>query len=272
MTAKSKAQSKAAPQHSDDATPLVEHLKELRFRLMVGIGAVFVGFLLCYAFKEALFVWLTAPLFETFGHQMVFTAPHELFFTYLKLCFLGGFFIGMPILFDQIWRFIAPGLFAEEKKVVLPFLLATPLLFYAGGAFSYFVIMPLAIDFFLGFANDAIMPLPSAREYLSFFIKLTFGFGLAFELPVLLLILAKVGLVNAGRLVWFRRYSWLCILIASAVLTPPDPLSQVLLALPMVFLYEFSIFLIRRSEKKAQKAAHKADQKTSGSAKRKTSK
>ena len=254
MTAKPKKPNKPTEDAAQEAAPLVEHLKELRFRLMVGVGAVFVGFLLCYAFKEALFTWLTAPLFESYGNKMVFTAPHELFFTYLKLCFLGGFFLGMPILFDQIWRFVAPGLFAAEKKVVLPFLLATPLLFYAGGVFSYFVIMPLAIEFFFGFANDAIMPLPSAREYLSFFIKLTFGFGLAFELPVLLLILAKVGLVNADRLVWFRRYSWLCILIASAVLTPPDPLSQILLALPMVFLYEVSILLIRRGEKQAKAA------------------
>ena len=265
MTAKNKTQASAKPiqDATQDTAPLVEHLKELRTRLMIGIGAVFVGFLVCYGFKEALFVWLTAPLFENYGHQMVFTAPHELFFTYLKLCFLGGFFIGMPFLFDQIWRFVAPGLYAEEKKVVLPFLLATPILFYAGGLFSYFVIMPLAIEFFFGFANEAIMPLPSAREYLSFFIKLTFGFGLAFELPVLLLILAKVGLVNADRLVWFRRYSWLCILILSAVLTPPDPLSQVLLALPMVFLYEVSIFLIRRSEKKSEKKGEKKASKAS---------
>ena len=246
---------KTTPQTEQQAAPLVEHLKELRFRPMVGIGAVFAGFLVCYAFKETLFMWLTAPLFESYGNQMVFTAPHELFFTYLKLCLLGGFFIGMPVLFDQIWRFVAPGLYQNEKKVVLPFLLATPILFYMGGAFSYFVIMPLAIEFFFGFANDIIMPLPSVREYLAFFIKLTFGFGLAFELPVLLVILAKVGLINAQKLVWFRRYSWLCILIVAALLTPPDPVSQVLLALPMVFLYELSIFLIRSGEKKDTKAS-----------------
>lgn len=259
MTTAQKTKNKAAQQPKtqssstpDTAAPLVEHLKELRFRLVVGIGAVALGFCVCFAFKEALFLWLTAPLFNNYGNQMVFTAVHELFFTYIKLCLLGGFFLGMPVLFDQVWRFIAPGLYAEEKRAVLPFLLATPVLFYLGGLFSYFVIMPLAIEFFFGFANDAIAPLPSVREYLSFFIKLTFGFGLAFELPVLLLILAKIGLVDAAKLKWFRRYSWLCILIAAAILTPPDPVSQVLLALPMVFLYELSILLIGKGEKPAQ--------------------
>lgn len=235
----------------ETAAPLMAHLKELRFRLMLGLSAVFVGFCICFAFKETLFMWLTAPLFYSYGNQMVFTAVHELFFTYIKLSLLGGFFLGMPILFDQIWRFIAPGLYAEEKKIMLPFLLATPVLFYMGGLFSYFMIMPLAIEFFFGFANEAIAPLPSVREYLSFFIKLTFGFGLAFELPVLLLILAKIGLVDAPKLRWFRRYSWLCILIVAAILTPPDPISQLLLAVPMAILYELSILLIVWGKKDA---------------------
>ena len=242
--------SRAGDYTDETAAPLTEHLKELRFRLMIGLGAIFVGFCVCFAFKETLFMWLTAPLFGSYGNQMVFTAVHELFFTYIKLSLLGGFFLGMPILFDQIWRFIAPGLYSEEKRVVLPFLLATPILFYMGGLFSYFIIMPLAIEFFFGFANEAIAPLPSVREYLSFFIKLTFGFGLAFELPVLLLVLAKIGLVDAAKLRWFRRYSWVCILIVAAVLTPPDPVSQLLLALPMVFLYELSILLMRPRHKR----------------------
>ncbi len=247
-----KMSTKTHPNPSDATAPLAFHLKELRHRLMVGFGVIFIGFVGCFLIKEQIFSWLTSPLFAVYGNdnKMVFTAVHELFFTYLKLSLLGGIFLGLPILLDQVWRFIAPGLYDHERKVVLPFLLATPVLFYMGGLFSYFIIMPLAIEFFFAFANESIMPLPSVREYLAFFIKLSFGFGLAFELPVLLLILAKAGLVTADKLVWFRRYSWVSILVAAAILTPPDPLSQVLLAVPMVLLYEASILLIRWLNKK----------------------
>lgn len=233
------------------AAPLTQHLSELRQRVMVGAGAILVGFVLAYLFKEQVFAFLTAPLFAVYGQkQMVFTAVHELFFTYLKLSFLCGFFVGAPVLLNQLWRFAAPGLYQHERHVALPFLFLSPFLFYIGGAFSYFVVMPLAIDFFFAFSNAAVMPLPSVKEYLTFFIKLTFGFGLAFQLPIFIVLLAIVGVVNVAKLRWGRRYSWVGIVVLAAVLTPPDPLSQLLLALPMMFLYEVAILLVAALNKK----------------------
>lgn len=233
------------------ASPLAGHLAELRKRVLIGMAAVAVGFAVAYSLKEAVFMALTAPLFAVYGdNKMVFTAVHELFFTYLKLSFLCGVFIGLPIMLNQIWRFVAPGLYKNERKLAAPFLVLSPLLFYAGGVFSYFVVMPLALEFFFAFANSAVMPLPSVKEYLSFFIKLTFGFGLAFQLPVLVVLLALAGLVNVVKLRWFRRYSWVLIVVLSALLTPPDPLSQLLLALPMMVLYEVSILLVAMLRKK----------------------
>lgn len=230
--------------------PLAAHLAELRRRVMYGLLAVGLGFGLAYSGKEHVFGALTAPLFAVYGdNQMVFTAVHELFFTYLKLSFLCGVFLGLPVLINQVWRFIAPGLYQAERRLASPFLILSPLLFYMGGVFSYFVVMPLALEFFFGFANSAVMPLPSVKEYLSFFIKLTFGFGVAFQLPVLVMVLAMAGMVNVEKLRWFRRYAWVIIVALSAVLTPPDPLSQLLLALPMAFLYEVSIVLVRLRRK-----------------------
>lgn len=226
--------------------PLATHLAELRRRVMIGLAAVGFGFAVAYFFKEAVFMALTAPLFAVYGdNKMVFTAVHELFFTYLKLSFLCGVFIGLPIMLNQIWRYVAPGLYKSERRLAMPFLFLSPALFYTGGIFSYFVVMPLALEFFFAFANEAVMALPSVKEYLSFFIKLTFGFGLAFQLPVLIMLLAIAGFVNVAKLRWFRRYSWVLIVILSALLTPPDPLSQLLLAVPMMLLYEASILLVR---------------------------
>ena len=234
-----------------EEAPLAAHLAELRKRVMIGALTVAAGFALAYIFKADVFAALTAPLFAVYGNNpMVFTAVHELFFTYLKLSFLCGVFVGLPVLINQIWRFIAPGLYQEERRFAGPFLVLSPFLFYMGGVFSYFVVMPLALEFFFGFANSAVMPLPSVREYLSFFIKLTFGFGVAFQLPVLIMVLSLAGVVTVEKLRWFRRYSWVLIVILSALLTPPDPMSQLLLALPMAFLYEVSIMLVRLRRKK----------------------
>ena len=231
--------------HTGNDAPLAAHLAELRWRLMKGFIFVLAGFGGAYAFKEQVFAALTLPLFNIYGNEkMIFTAVHELFFTYLKLSFLCGLFVGLPFLLNQIWRFIAPGLYLHERAFISLFLILTPLLFYLGGVFSYFVVMPLALEFFFSFANNAVMALPSVKEYLSFFVKLTFGFGLAFQLPVLLMVLAFAGLIDVPKLRWFRRYAWVLMVLFSAVLTPPDPLSQVLLALPMVFLYEVSILML----------------------------
>ena len=224
---------------------LAEHLKELRRRIMFGFGTVMVAFGLAYAFKEQLFRLLTAPLFNAdsnYHGQMVFTSVPEFFFSYVKLAFLVGLFAGLPVLLVQLWRFMAPGLYQHEKRLLLPFLIATPVLFYAGGLFAYWVVMPIAIKFFFAFATPEVIPLPSVREYLSFFLKMLFGFGLAFEMPVALLLAVRAGLLSPAQLAYFRRYAWVLIFIAAAVLTPPDPLSQMLLAVPMLILYEVAVW------------------------------
>jgi sec-independent protein translocase protein TatC len=225
--------------------PLTEHLRELRNRIGLALAFVFIVFGVCFAFHEQVFHFLIRPLTTSRygeGMQMIFTGLPELFFTYVKLSFLCGLFVGFPVILYQVWRFIAPGLYASEQKVLLPFLVMTPVLFYTGGLFTYYGVMPIAVDFFLQFQTEAIAPMPSVKEYLSFLTKMTFAFGIAFELPVLLLLLAKAGLVTSAQLGHWRRYAVVVIFVVAAILTPPDPVSQLLLAFPMLLLYEVSVW------------------------------
>lgn len=236
-------------------TPLVAHLIELRRRLMWATAAVLIGFGACYAVKEPLFNLLVRPLAASLmpGQKLIFTGVPELFFTYLKLSFMGGLFIAFPVLLLEIWRFTAPGLYKNEKKALLPFVALTPLLFYLGGAFTYFTVMPIAIEFFFQFQTDLIEALPSVKEYLSFFIKMTFAFGLAFELPLLVLLLARAGLTTPEGLRRVRRFVIVGIFAFAAVVTPPDPMSQLILALPMWLLYEISIIGAWMMQKKKER-------------------
>jgi len=241
--------------------PLTEHLRELRNRLGVSIAIVIIAFGVFFAFHEQVFTALIQPLKQSqygAGMQMIYTALPELFFTYVKLSFLCGLFVGFPVILFQLWRFVAPGLYKNERNVLMPFLLMTPILFYAGGLFTYFGVMPIAVDFFLQFQTADIAPMPSVKEYLSFLTKMTFAFGIAFELPVLLLLLAKAGIVTGDQLAKGRRYAVVVIFICAAVLTPPDPVSQLLLAFPMLFLYEISVWGARAMNRKSQaeNAAH----------------
>ena len=244
-------QDSGSPSSPDEGGTLTDHLVELRRRIMLGLFVIALGFGCAYGFKEQVFGALTAPLFAVFqGEKMVFTAVHELFFTYIKLSFLCGLFVGLPFLINQLWLFISPGLYSSERNFLSPFLILSPLLFYLGGVFSYFLVMPLALEFFFSFANSSIVPLPSVREYLGFFIKITFGFGIAFQLPVLILVLAFTGVVTVEKLRRFRRYAYVFIVLLSAILTPPDPISQILLAVPMAVLYELSILFVLLRRKK----------------------
>lgn len=229
------------------AQPFIVHLRELRTRLIYSFTVIFIAVLGCFAAKEQIFHFLTLPLVESIHapNHMIFTGLHELFFTYIKISFLGGLFIGLPFLLWQLWLFTAPALYAHEKRIALPLVIISPLLFYGGGAFMYYLVMPIAVDFFLGFSSTDITALPAVREYLSFLIKMVFGFGLAFELPVVLLLLVRIGLLTAKQLAGFRRYAIVLILVAAAILTPPDPMSQILLAIPMIILYEAAIFAAR---------------------------
>lgn len=232
---------------ADTAQPFIVHLRELRTRLIRSLAVIFVAVIGCYLFKEQIFHFLTRPLAES-PHapaHMIFTGLHELFFTYIKISFLGGLFIGLPFLLWQLWLFTAPALYAHEKRIALPLVVISPLLFYGGGAFMYYLIMPIAVNFFLGFSSGDITALPAVKEYLTFLIKMVFGFGLAFELPVVLLLLVRIDTLKVTQLTNFRRYAFVLILVAAAILTPPDPMSQILLALPMMVLYEAAIFAAR---------------------------
>ncbi len=226
---------------------MTDHLTELRNRLLVACGVVLAGMILCYIFKEPLFKILVAPVLagENAPSQLVFIGVPELFFTYLKLSFLGGLFLGFPVILWEIWKFTVPALYENERKMVAPFLFFTPFLFYTGGVFTYFVVMPLVTEFFFQFQTETVVALPSVKNYLAFFSKMVFAFGLAFEMPVIILILVKAGVVKLETLQKSRRYAIVAIFILAAILTPPDPMSQIMLALPMLFLYEGALLLAK---------------------------
>lgn len=235
----------------DDKMPLLAHLIELRNRLLISVLAVLVGFLICYIFSEPIFLFLVRPLRKILGPdaRMIYTGLHEAFMTYMKVAFFAGLFLSVPVILTQFWKFVAPGLYDDERRAFLPFLILTPVLFFLGGGLAYEFVFPLAFKFFLGFSTPTIEALPSISSYLSLVITLIFAFGLVAELPVGLLLLVKAGLVSTATLVEKRRYSIVGIFIVAAILTPPDPFSQIFLALPMMGMYEISIILGRRMER-----------------------
>ncbi|MBF0284308.1 MAG: twin-arginine translocase subunit TatC [Magnetococcales bacterium] len=240
----------------DDKAPLLEHLVELRDRLLKAALAVLVGFLFCYAFAESIYGFLAWPLNSAAGSdvKMIFTALHEVFFTYVKVSFYAGLFLALPVVLVQMWLFIAPGLYQHEKKSLVPFIVMTPLLFFIGGAFAYLVVFPVAFHFFLSFSTSAIEAMPKVNEYLDLVVGLMFAFGLSFEVPVALLLLVRAGAVDVAWLREKRRYAIVAAFIIAGVLTPPDPLSQFALAIPLIGLYEISILLGRFMERQRRDA------------------
>lgn len=234
----------------DKKMPLLDHLIELRKRLLWSAVALILLFLVFFYFAEPIFKFLSQPLQARTNQPLVYTALTEAFFTYIKLSFFGAFLIGFPFFAGQIWLFVAPGLYRHERAAFLPFLISTPIMFYLGAAGVFYFVVPVAWDFFLGFQTESMQLLPRVSEYLSLLMQLMFAFGLAFELPVLLTLLVRVGIVSTTGLKQKRRYAIVAAFILAAVLTPPDVISQVSLAVPIIVLYEAAIVIGRMIEKK----------------------
>lgn len=259
----------------DSSAPLIEHLTELRSRLIKSVVAFLIGMIICFTVATPIFNFLTAPLCQVLASRgqdcgLIFISPQEGFFVAIKVSLLGGFFLSFPFIANQLWRFVAPGLYKSEKGAFLPFLIASPFMFVLGAAFAFYVVTPLAYDFFLGFqqfgqggealpAGDPQNAAPlsvvfqgSAQEYLNLTIKFIVAFGLCFQLPVLLTLMGKAGLVSAEGLGNVRKYAVVGILVLAALVTPPDVITQVILFVVVYGLYEISIWLVRRVETKRE--------------------
>lgn len=243
-----------------------DHLQELRVRLTRCFIALAVGFLACYGFSKQLFDILMEPLVNVFppGSHLIFTALPEAFFTYIKIALVAGFFVTSPFIFYQLWLFVAPGLYKEERKYLIPIGFISALFFVVGACFGYFVVFPFAFEFFMGFTTEFIKPFPKLNEYLGFSLKLLFAFGVIFELPLVIFFLARLGLVTSAMLRKHRKYSFLGCFVVSAVLTPPDVVSQLLMAGPLMLLYEISIYVAqifgRREKKKTDEEPDEEDE------------
>ncbi len=246
--------------------PLMEHLVELRRRLIRAFIALFLAFAVCFYFAGEIFAFLTQPLIAGFGTgqgRLVYTKLYEAFFVEVRVAFFAAFFVAFPVIANQLWAFVAPGLYVKEKRAFLPFLIATPILFLLGASLAYYVVMPVAIRFFLGYQGQIPgieqQALPAMGEYLSFVMHFILAFGIAFLLPVLLMLMERAGLVTRDQLKRGRRYAILVAFVVAAVATPPDVISQFMLAIPLILLYELSLIAIwfterRRAREKAAEA------------------
>lgn len=240
--------------------PLLDHLIELRTRLVRCVLALAVAFGVCLYFADPILGFLIQPLKQSFPEgqgQLIFTKLYEVFFVELKVALFAGFCLSFPVIANQLWAFVAPGLYAKEKKAFLPFLVATPVLFGMGAALAYYVVMPTAFTWMLSFQGEAggldIQALPSASDYLNLVMQFILAFGMSFLLPVLLLLLHRAGIVKHAQLATARRYVIVLIFIVAAIITPPDPGSQLLLAIPLLLLFEASLLLMRMFEKRDNK-------------------
>ena len=252
-----------------DSNSFTSHFIELRTRLLNSLIFIFIVFIISYIFAEQIYNFLVEPYAKAVkddlvSRRLIFTALHETFITYIKVAFFSAIFLGSPVLLIQIYKFIAPGLYKNEKRAILPYLISTPILFLLGGLLVYYLIMPLAIKFFLSFetiGSNSNLPIQleaKVNEYLSLIMRLIFAFGISFQLAILLNLLARVGVVNSNYLKTRRRYVIVIIFAMAAILTPPDPITQVGLAIPLLLLYELSIFTVKFTEKKKEEKIENA--------------
>ena len=252
-----------------DSNSFTSHIVELRTRLLNSLIFIFIIFIISYIFAEHIYNFLVEPYAsavrnDEIPRRLIFTALHETFITYIKVAFFAAIFLGSPVLLIQIYKFIAPGHYKNEKKAILPYLISTYILFLLGGFLVYYLVMPLAIKFFLSFeslGSTTSLPIQleaKVNEYLSLIMRLIFAFGISFQLPILLNLLARIGVINSVYLKKRRRYVIVIIFAIAAILTPPDPITQVGLAIPLLLLYELSIFTVRFTEKKKEEEIENA--------------
>lgn len=230
---------------TEEKKPFLEHLEELRKRLIMCIISVGIGFLVSYFFSDKAFLILIRPLKEVLPEDshLIFTNLPEMFITYLKVALVMGIMISAPVIFYEMWKFVAPGLYQNEKRFLIPFVISSTVLFIGGATFGYFVVFPFGFKFFLGFANEYVKALPSVKQYFSFAMKLLIAFGLVFELPVITYFLTKIGVLTPQFLKNNRRYAIVLIFALAAIFTPPDVMTQCMMAIPLIGLYEISIIV-----------------------------
>ncbi|GAB6076412.1 twin-arginine translocase subunit TatC [Desulfurobacterium crinifex] len=229
----------------EEELPVTEHIEELRQRIFKSVIALVVGFLIAWPFKKDILLFLEKPLPEDLRGKLIFLSPPEAFFTALKVSFFAGILIALPFVLYQAWKFIEPGLYEHEKKFILPFIFFSLLFFFGGAFFAYFVILPFGLKFLLGFMGDLLTPQITVGSYISFVIQMILAFGFVFLLPVVVWLLSKLGVINYRMLENNRKYAILVIFVIAAVLTPPDIFSQVMMALPLLGLYELSIWIAK---------------------------
>lgn len=237
---------------TNEKRPFLAHLEELRKRLIVCAIAIGIGFAISYIFSKQLFSFLILPLTEVLpaDSHLIFTSLPEMFIAYIKVSLIGGIILAIPIIFYELWMFLAPALYQREKRYVIPFVLFSSILFAAGALFGYFVVFPYGFRFFISFATEDIQALPSVKQYFSFTIRLLLAFGLVFELPVVVFFMTKIGLITPDSMKRFRKFAILGSFIMAAILTPPDAATQIMMALPIIILYEVSIIISKGVSRK----------------------
>jgi sec-independent protein translocase protein TatC len=239
----------------DEKKPFMAHLEELRKRLVVCAIAIGIGFVISYIFSKQLFSFLILPLTKVLPAEsrLIFTSLPEMFIAYIKVALIAGIILAIPIIFYELWMFLVPALYQREKRYLIPFVLFSSILFVAGALFGYFIVFPYGFKFFISFATEDIQALPSVKQYFSFATRLLLAFGLVFEMPVVVFFMTKIGLITPDSMKKYRKFAILCAFILSAILTPPDVATQIMMALPLIVLYEVSIIISQGVYRKREK-------------------